>query len=765
MRGHVFSFFLPGAIAAGMICFLASCSQEAYLKEESSVEVEKIIIRASVEGGGSKVSINGSTGKFSWSENDRIAVHTSGAGWVSSDGLGADPGASADFSIGLTDAERDCFAVYPSSSAGTVSASALTVSYPASYALSGLNSEEAPLVMVAKNAPGKDLSFKHVGAILRLTVKDVPKGAGSLILIFLDKAVTGDFSVACLDSEPFEPTVSTSSGNSEIVFSFPSAITEMQDVVLNVPVPTGDLGRIKVTAADAGGRLFTNPLTITGPTLARAHGKKMQMYLPSFSVSAARKVIFAPGNLQATTSDGGSSWTWHFAEHQYDYIGNAAANNAINGKGIISSAAGTVDLFGWSTPVTNYGIWNNNTSTNYTGDFVDWGTLEISSYSANTWRTLQCNTADSADLFVSESDLGEMQYLIHKRGASTVSGTENARFIKCKLWNGTYGLLLFPDHYEHSTGQDLVDINVPTKNGQSDRNVISMENWAVMEAAGCVFLPYGGERRNPSGNPFVDGSNGRGEYWTGTPNADATKGNALYVNSNYFRVYNAPKCYGHAVRLVRDVCGPALAPLAPGESPVMTAEDQLVASGRSGDVIIPVSTNVAYYVSIPADVDWISFISTKAPVSLETTIHLEENSTSAPRETDITLQGEGTSQIIHIRQLNMHPVMDEAQLGCYGTEGVNLPYRPGSGQWSWRTGADAASFRLLDGDSFQAFVLNGLPESPAIGDTFNCDALFMDGFDTIVDKTIPLTVVDVDDDTFWLAATSTTGLVIKKNTL
>ena len=77
----------------------------------------------------------------------------------------------------------------------------------------------------------------------------------------------------------------------------------------------------------------------------------------AFSVSATKQVWFSQGNLQATTSNYGASWTWFFAENQWDYIGNETANTAINGNGTVSTN-GTVDLFGWSTAATYYGIHN-----------------------------------------------------------------------------------------------------------------------------------------------------------------------------------------------------------------------------------------------------------------------------------------------------------------------------------------------------------------------------------------------------------------------
>lgn len=46
----------------------------------------------------------------------------------------------------------------------------------------------------------------------------------------------------------------------------------------------------------------------------------------------AWKAIQYEGNQQATTTDNDANWTWGFAEHQYDYVGNAAANISINGS-------------------------------------------------------------------------------------------------------------------------------------------------------------------------------------------------------------------------------------------------------------------------------------------------------------------------------------------------------------------------------------------------------------------------------------------------
>ena len=76
-----------------------------------------------------------------------------------------------------------------------------------------------------------------------------------------------------------------------------------------------------------------------------------------FSVSAEKTVAFSQGNLRAYTSDNGTTWKWTFAEHQWDYVGNNAANNGVSGDATVAFN-GSVDLFGWSTAATKYGIHN-----------------------------------------------------------------------------------------------------------------------------------------------------------------------------------------------------------------------------------------------------------------------------------------------------------------------------------------------------------------------------------------------------------------------
>ena len=101
----------------------------------------------------------------------------------------------------------------------------------------------------------------------------------------------------------------------------------------------------------------------------------------TFSVSETKQVTFSKGNLQYTQS----SNTWAFAENQWDYLGEA--NIAIDADVL----ADKVDLFGWSTSATNFGVSTSTDYNAYSGSFVDWGTNKIGTDAPNTWRTLTRN--------------------------------------------------------------------------------------------------------------------------------------------------------------------------------------------------------------------------------------------------------------------------------------------------------------------------------------------------------------------------------------
>ena len=199
-----------------------------------------------------------------------------------------------------------------------------------------------------------------------------------------------------------------------------------------------------------------------------------------FTINAAGDVIsFAKGNLQATTTDLGEHWTWGLAANQWEVIGGEVANTAITGSGKVSTN-GTVDLFGWSTPATYFGIYHTMDGTDYLGDFVDWGTNMGAG-----WHTLS---------------LAEWEYLLKKRdNAANLRGQATV--------NGVYGLILLPNDWTLPAG--LTFTAMPNN---WTTNVYADADWTAMENAGAVFLPIEGLRWEQT-LYYAD----EGNYWSSTP--------------------------------------------------------------------------------------------------------------------------------------------------------------------------------------------------------------------------------------------------------
>lgn len=260
-----------------------------------------------------------------------------------------------------------------------------------------------------------------------------------------------------------------------------------------------------------------------------------------FTVDAGKTVKFSKGNLQGTYN--GSSWIWGFAEHQWDYIGNAAGNTSINGNGTVS-ANGTVDLFGWVgasstwTGAAQYGISNSTATDNVDGYGNVGGEAQKVGWGATVgagWRTLT---------------RPEWLYLLSTRETGiTVNSTDHARYTQAIInTDGTAvkGLIIFPDSY---AGGSPTGVTWGTINAKSTfETTCTSAGWTALEAAGCVFLPAAGYREASN---VTDAGVGAG-YWSSS-SSNAPYAFGLYFESDYLTIqYGGSRKYGFSVRLVRD---------------------------------------------------------------------------------------------------------------------------------------------------------------------------------------------------------------------
>lgn len=537
-----------------LVCTLVACNKEQEVKEETNpeneVELVTEVIRASWDEGETKGNIAEVGGAFTWSEGDKIAVHTNNDGgtWYYSQALvaGDEGQTSANFTTTFA-GTRDAVAVFPNSlvtEGADALSSGLTVTLPSSYRLADVLGDKAPTPMVADNTQDI-LSFKHLCGLLRLTINGIPAEATKLTVDFLGRQVHGDFTIAAGNLTPGDAAciISTTTPSANDVITITN-LDGSASVTVNIPLPAGTYDDVVITpyiGDDALKLMAVRHIKGGSYTASRAHRRKLTATLVSFSVSDTKKIVFAPGNLQAVFASAGSTCIWKFADNQFDTVGAGVANTSIDGPGSVS-AAGTVDLFGWvgaSGTNESYGILLDNggeaygvvTAGKYSSEALkhDWGELSIGSYASNTWRTLSAN----------EGNTEEWNYLIVSRGGDM--------FAQASV-NAKYGVIIFPDNYVHPTGPSSPNnVNTPVAWDKADLSVYTAGEWQVLEGAGCVFLPCTGYRVGTT----VYYPDNYATYWS------TTSGNRVvcfYFNNGYVQATNwQTRANASPVRLVRDL--------------------------------------------------------------------------------------------------------------------------------------------------------------------------------------------------------------------
>ena len=266
---------------------------------------------------------------------------------------------------------------------------------------------------------------------------------------------------------------------------------------------------------------------------------------PSFTVNEdGLKVLFAPGNLKATTNDGWSTWTWSFMENQYSLEEqNGEVGDDYSKKAVVS-------LFKWSFNGENGRKPNctspviNSIELNHDYDTLkgtsDWGSNAnaVNLGYHNDWRT---------------PTITEFEHLLLTR---KVHG--NHYSYGYGRVAGVKGLVVLPDNWNGAIHPDFIY-------GVSDGNTNTYSSsttpdWETMEKAGVVFLPAAGYGYDG----YVDDVGDYGCYWSssykGTSPAHNNQTQA-YVFSHIF-YENDGDCvftgsdwtyFGSSVRLIRNI--------------------------------------------------------------------------------------------------------------------------------------------------------------------------------------------------------------------
>lgn len=567
-------------IAIASLCLVAACD----VVENTDADLSEAItyIKANGNENATKGSVDGFAA-FTWNTGDQIAVWTTG-GYKISSGLAStyDAQSTATFSFSGSNAfdesERELFAFFPASLVSgqtSCSATTLTLTLPASYTLAEVEDEVSPTPMIADNVANGTLAFKALCPLLRITVNNIPKQTKRIEFDFNGKKVQGTFTLSSVVAGTTAIETSDTEGTDDIITVTMADNTTWHDnLVVNLPVPTGTYDKITITAYDAvsGGHSvlkLTKPIKSSGswePT--RKTSSKMTATLPVFSVGNGKYVTFAPGNLQYQASTN----KWRFAENQWDIIGDNAGNTTAEGSRATQSD--WIDLFGWGTSGWNnsgsgYGAyyhpydsaWGEGSAEtaalygptgtlDLTETFArgDWGVKNaIGDYPAGTWRTP-----------TGKSGNGDLYYLLFERDDSA-----NPQKSAYAIVNGNKGVILLPDVFidpqtnAHGTyGPKFI----PKYN--SLRNSYSGDGWKAMEEAGAVFFPMAGHRSGTT----ISSVGSYGYYWTATAGvkkaataekpevpAESNASRIIIRSDKYIFSSTQLRSSGLSVRLVRDL--------------------------------------------------------------------------------------------------------------------------------------------------------------------------------------------------------------------
>ena len=213
--------------------------------------------------------------------------------------------------------------------------------------------------------PGKAIKYaklENVNTVCRLTLSgtDVP-------------AISGDVNGTIFKAGDERFTAENINSDGSAMFQIATPLLETASEARVLTVAQG--------ALDLKDKNFSKKSLPAATAVNTFHiGEKSVHRIGVFSVSDTKKVYFSPGNLQATYNKSTKQYTWDFAENQYDVIGNAPGNTTIDTQ----TDSAVVDLFGWSTKKTNYGISTSNENSTYSGDFKDWENVV-----GDGWHTLK----------------------------------------------------------------------------------------------------------------------------------------------------------------------------------------------------------------------------------------------------------------------------------------------------------------------------------------------------------------------------------------
>ena len=214
-------------IAAAAVLSIVACQKEMPVAPEGNYTV-----RASRESASGTKSTVSDDGAFAWSAGDAIGLWNGSKFCELTTSIGGS--ATADF-IGTMEGTAQSYAVFPFALNAKVESGTVKVALSSSYEWKSGETNSPMLAECGENPTA--LTFKHLGGLVKVSVKNVPAEAAKFVLT-ADKDIAGEYSVSD-DAESNKIIKSAGTAeNTSVAFTFTAGTaTEM---AFYVPVPVGD---------------------------------------------------------------------------------------------------------------------------------------------------------------------------------------------------------------------------------------------------------------------------------------------------------------------------------------------------------------------------------------------------------------------------------------------------------------------------------------------------------------------------------------------
>lgn len=231
-----------------------SCSQEEF---ENNGRKGNITVNATFEGAGAdtRTTVNDEY-KILWQDTDALGLFCSNAeSNYSNTKLEYVSGAgqtSATFNGGKPSGETAVFSIYPYQQNMSVSGNTLTMTLPAT--LTNYNgSSNGPMYAKVTDASNLSaLSFKHMAAMIKLTVNKIPAEATTFKIIASNN-IAGTCTVDLTAADPILTVASD--GSKEITASF-TASAEIKSRSFYIPLPTGTYSSITAQLTNGSDKVY-----------------------------------------------------------------------------------------------------------------------------------------------------------------------------------------------------------------------------------------------------------------------------------------------------------------------------------------------------------------------------------------------------------------------------------------------------------------------------------------------------------------------------